>query len=156
VKIYGGATLGANTFTGAQTLPEGGSALIFGAMGNIGTLSNAVFLFRNSASNAGIALDVGNDAIASFVNRANSAYAGIRALNYVASLGTAIPAGGSQTIGYRATSTANFGVFFGSGAPTLTAAKGSLYLRSDGGGVGDRAYVATDSAGAWTALTTAT
>lgn len=46
--------------------------------------------------------------------------------------GTAIPAGGTTGTGYKFSSTANFGVFFGSGAPTLSAAQGSLYVRSDG------------------------
>ena len=40
--------------------------------------------------------------------------------------GTAITAGGSAAL--LATSTASFGVFLGSGAPTIAAAKGSLYL----------------------------
>lgn len=46
--------------------------------------------------------------------------------------GTSIPAGGTTGSGYKFSSTANFGTFFGSGVPTLTAARGSLYLRSDG------------------------
>jgi hypothetical protein len=45
---------------------------------------------------------------------------------------TAITAGGTAGNGYKFSSTANFGVFYGSGAPTLSAAQGSLYLRSDG------------------------
>jgi hypothetical protein len=69
--------------------------------------------------------------------------------------GTAIPAGGTTGAGVRVSSTANFGVFFGSGAPTLSAAKGSLYLRSDGTTTNDRMYVNTDSATTWTAVTTA-
>lgn len=69
--------------------------------------------------------------------------------------GTAIPANGTVAAGYKFSSTLNFGVFFGSGAPNIAAAKGSLYLRSDGTGVGDRAYIATDSAGTWVAITTA-
>jgi hypothetical protein len=68
---------------------------------------------------------------------------------------TDIPAGGSTATGLTSTSTANFGVFFGSGAPTLSAAKGSLYLRSDGTTTNDRAYINTDGATTWTALTTA-
>lgn len=68
--------------------------------------------------------------------------------------GTAIPAGGTAGAGLKFSSTANFGVFFGSGAPTLSAAKGSFYLRSDGSGTTDRAYIATNSSGTWTALTT--
>lgn len=68
---------------------------------------------------------------------------------------TAIPAGGTAGSGYKFSSTANFGVFFGSGAPSLAAAKGSLYLRSDGSTTNDRAYVNTDGSTTWTALTTA-
>ena len=68
---------------------------------------------------------------------------------------SAIPAGGTAGAGFRFSSTANFGVFFGSGAPTLSAAKGSLYLRSDGTTTNNRAYINTDGATTWTALTTA-
>lgn len=67
---------------------------------------------------------------------------------------TAIPAGGANTCGFKSTSTANFGVFFGSGTPTLTAAKGSLYLRSDGTTTNDRSYINTDGGTTWTAVTT--
>ena len=69
--------------------------------------------------------------------------------------GTAIPAGGTAGAGYKFSSTSNFGVFFGSGAPTLSAAKGSLYLRSDGSATNNRAYINTDGGTTWTALTTA-
>ena len=68
---------------------------------------------------------------------------------------TAIPAGGAAGVGVTVSSTANFGVFFGSGAPTLSAAKGSLYLRSDGSTTNDRAYINTDGGTTWTALITA-
>lgn len=43
---------------------------------------------------------------------------------------------------------------FGSGAPTISAPKGSLYLRTDGSSTSTRAYVATDAVGTWTAITT--
>jgi hypothetical protein len=69
---------------------------------------------------------------------------------------TAIPAGGTAGSGYKFSSTPNFGVFFGSGAPTLSAAKGSLYLCSDGSATNNRAYINTDGGTTWTALTTAT
>ena len=68
---------------------------------------------------------------------------------------TAIPAGGTVGAGLLVSSTANFGVFFGSGAPDKAAAKGSLYLRSDGSGAADRAYINTDGSTAWTAIATA-
>jgi hypothetical protein len=66
----------------------------------------------------------------------------------------AIPAGGTAGAGLMVSSTANFGIFFGSGVPTLSAAKGSLYLRSDGSSTTTRMYVNTDGATTWTAVTT--
>jgi hypothetical protein len=69
--------------------------------------------------------------------------------------GTAIPAGGTAGTGYRFSSTANFGIFFGSGAPTLSAAQGSLYLRSDGSSTSTRLYVNTNGSTTWTNVTTA-
>jgi len=68
---------------------------------------------------------------------------------------TAIPAGGTAGAGYVFSTTANFGVFFGSGAPTLAAAKGSLYLRSDGSTTNDRMYVNTNGTTGWAAVITA-
>jgi hypothetical protein len=69
--------------------------------------------------------------------------------------GTAVPVGGTTGAGYKFSSTANLGVFFGSGAPTLSAAQGSLYLRTDGSSTSTRMYVNTNGAATWTAVTTA-
>ena len=66
---------------------------------------------------------------------------------------TAITAGGSAAV--LATATAGFGLYLGSGAPTITAAKGSLYLRSDGSSASTRLYSNSDGATAWVAITTA-
>lgn len=46
-------------------------------------------------------------------------------------------------------------ICFGSGAPTLVATKGSIYLRTDGSSTSTRLYVASDAAGTWVAVTTA-
>lgn len=70
---------------------------------------------------------------------------------------TATPAGGSAGLGLAFGSTSGFGIYIGSGAPTLSAAQGSLYLRSDGSSTSTRAYI-NNSAGSgttWTAITTA-
>jgi hypothetical protein len=67
---------------------------------------------------------------------------------------TAVPAGGTAGAGITMSSTTNLGVFFGSGAPTLSAAKGSLYLRTDGSGTNDRMYVNTNGTTTWTAVVT--
>jgi hypothetical protein len=69
--------------------------------------------------------------------------------------GTAVPAGGTAGAGYLMSSTANLGVFFGSGVPTLSAAQGSLYLRTDGSSTSTRMYVNTTGSTTWTAVTTA-
>lgn len=42
----------------------------------------------------------------------------------------------------------------GAGIPASVVAKGSLYLRTDGTGTNDRAYIATDTMGTWTAIVT--
>jgi hypothetical protein len=53
-------------------------------------------------------------------------------------------------------STAALGVYFGSGAPTVSAAQGSLYIRTDGSSTSTRAYINTNGTTGWTAVTTAT
>jgi hypothetical protein len=68
---------------------------------------------------------------------------------------TGIPANGTTGSGFKFSSTANFGIFFGSSTPSLSAAKGSLYLRSDGSGPTDRAYINTDGGTTWTSIATA-
>jgi len=65
-----------------------------------------------------------------------------------------IPAGGTTGLGLVMSTTNNFGIFFGSGVPTLSAAQGSLYLRSDGNSTSTRLYVNTNGTTTWTAVTT--
>lgn len=71
--------------------------------------------------------------------------------------GTAVAAAASVTPAFLTSSTALLGLYFGTGSPNtaLTAAKGSLYMRTDGSTTNDRAYVNTDGSTAWTAVTTA-
>ena len=70
--------------------------------------------------------------------------------------GTAVPAGGTTGAGFTLSSTTNLGIFFGSGAPTLSAAQGSLYIRTDGSSTSTRLYVNTNGSTTWTNVTTAT
>jgi hypothetical protein len=69
--------------------------------------------------------------------------------------GTAVPAGGATGAGYKLSSTTNLGVFFGSDVPTLSAAQGSLYLRTDGSTTNNRMYVNINGSTTWTAVITA-
>jgi hypothetical protein len=68
----------------------------------------------------------------------------------------AIPVGGVASVGFTATSTSNLGTFFGSGAPTMSAAQGSLYVRTDGSSTSTRLYVNTNGTTGWTNVVTAT
>ena len=71
--------------------------------------------------------------------------------NVTADSATAPAAGGMAA--FLASSTANFGIYVGSGAPSISAAQGSLYLRTDGTTTNDRLYVRGSSS--WIAVTTA-
>lgn len=68
---------------------------------------------------------------------------------------TAPPAAGASTSGIKFSSTANLGLFWGSGAPTFSAAQGSLYLRTDGSSSSTRAYMNSTGSTTWVAVTTA-
>lgn len=68
---------------------------------------------------------------------------------------TAVPAGGTAGAGFKFSSVSNLGVFFGSGAPTLAAAQGSLYVRTDGSSSSTRIYVNSTGSTTWVAVTTA-
>jgi hypothetical protein len=85
---------------------------------------------------------------------ASSTYSGVGAMTILNA--TAVPAGGTAGSGYKFSSTSNLGVFFGSGAPTLSAAQGSLYMRTDGSSTSTRLYVNTNGTTGWTNVTTAT
>lgn len=67
---------------------------------------------------------------------------------------TATTAGGSTTPAITVGS-ANIGIYFGSGAPTITAPQGSLYIRSDGSSTATRMYINTTGSTTWTSVTTA-
>ncbi|MGO8955336.1 MAG: beta strand repeat-containing protein [Rhodomicrobium sp.] len=70
--------------------------------------------------------------------------------------GAATPSGGSASVALVFGTTTGFGIYAGSGAPTVSAAQGSLYLRSDGSSTSTRLYVNTDGSTGWTNFTSAT
>lgn len=75
--------------------------------------------------------------------------------NVIAASGTATPANGSTSARLLFGTTAGFGIYYGSGAPTVSAAQGSIYLRSDGSSTSTRLYVNTNGSTTWTNVTTA-
>lgn len=132
--IFSGA--GTNLTLSGNAAPQ----MLFSA--SSGSTKQAQFYFQN---------DVWRIADAGVADRMTLAIA-TGAPTFLAS--TAIPAGGTAGSCINFTSTTNFGVCPGSGAPTLAAAKGSLYLRSDGSTTNNRAYINTDGSTTWTPLTT--
>jgi hypothetical protein len=158
------ASAGANTASSYQANSSGFFA--FASRGGITAPADGVLTLGNNAGTDFSRLQFGGttssfpalkrlNAQVAAVLADDSDYANFFALNHIAGTNKAIAAGGTTTYGFTATSTANFGVFFGSGAPTISAAKGSLYLRSDGSTTNDRAYINTNGSTTWTALTTA-
>ena len=68
---------------------------------------------------------------------------------------TAATAGGAEAARLGSGSSGVVSIYFGSGAPTVSAGKGSLYLRTDGSSTSTRLYVNTDGGTTWTNCTTA-
>jgi len=73
--------------------------------------------------------------------------------NVTADSGTAPVAGGMAS--FLTSSTAGLGIYVGSGLPTIAAAQGSLYIRTDGSSTSTRLYVNTTGSTTWTNVTTA-
>jgi len=65
-----------------------------------------------------------------------------------------VTAGGVTAMGLGP-STTSPDICFGSGAPTMSAALGSLYLRTDGSSSSTRLYINSDGSTTWVAVTTA-
>jgi hypothetical protein len=68
-------------------------------------------------------------------------------------IATTPPAGGVLFL-QTSNAAGGLGLYMGSGAPTVSAAKGSMYLRTDGSATNNRAYINTDGSTTWTAITT--
>lgn len=115
---------------GITGLPAGQCALIGGVSGTVGVLPLAL---------------VSNGVVQALIKA-----------NGVTLAPTVAPAaGGSAACGILASSTASLGLFFGTGAPTFSAAEGSIYSNTTGA-AGARLYVNTSSGSgtSWTAATT--
>ena len=89
------------------------------------------------------------------INPAIQNLAGTLAMQIAASTFVTLPHATTGSTGGLAFGTGGPTIISGSGAPSVSLPKGSLYLRTDGTTTNDRAFIAKDSAGTWTAITTA-
>jgi hypothetical protein len=147
-NVLGGANVNATLFTGTTVSVT--ANVTGGNINTAGLVSATANVQGGNIRSVGLASITGNITGGNVLSSAVLSAVG----NAVVLSGTAIPAGGTTGAGYMFSSTANFGVFFGSGVPTLSAAKGSLYLRTDGTTTNDRMYVNTNGSTVWTAVTT--
>ncbi len=139
--VTGGASTASSSGNG------GAASLTGGALGTSGTgVGGGVAVAGGAGRSGGTAGSVTINSGA-----ANSGTPGTVTINSA----VAPAAGGSAQAALLCTSTAKLGVYFGTGVPSFSAAKGSLYLCGDATTTTTRIYVASDGAGTWTALTTA-
>ena len=152
--LTGGLVLATGNVTGGNVNTGG----VVSATGNIAG-GNVLTANVNATVHTGITVSVtGNiTTIANITGGNVLSSAVVSALGDATILsGTGVPAGGTTGAGYKMSSTTNLGIFFGTGAPSLSAAQGSLYLRTDGSTTNNRLYVNTNGATTWTPVTTAT
>lgn len=138
---------GGNLNVTGNIVDTGALTIITGSNGNIALTPNGSGIVTASGAFSAAGNITGGNVLSSAVVSA------VGAATILSS--TAVPAGGTTGAGYKFSSTANLGVFFGSGAPALSAAQGSLYLRTDGSSTSTRMYVNTNGSTTWTAVTTA-
>ncbi len=67
---------------------------------------------------------------------------------------TAVAAGSATQAFIKASTTANLGIYYGTGVPSFSAAKGSIYSCTNATTTTTRLYVNTDGAGTWATITT--
>jgi hypothetical protein len=75
-----------------------------------------------------------------------------------AQLSSVATAGGNPIpfLGAGNTLTTGLGLYWGSGAPTISAPQGSLYLNTTGSGIANRLFVNTNGTTGWTNFASAT
>jgi hypothetical protein len=161
-----GVVISGNDIQGGLYSINAGPAFGVSIVGNFCSSNNTSNIIVNSATNVLVAgntyLNVEPVTLVGAVPSAGNYIiddgngAGLLVNSVITAPKTSIPAGGAVGVGYKLSSTNNLGVFFGSGAPTLSAAQGSLYVRTDGSSSSTRLYVNTTGSTTWTNVTTAT
>ncbi len=126
-----------NTPSMAIAAPSGGTVTIDGAVIG-GTTAAAI----TATTIAGTAITGSSTSVSGALTARNA---------------TATPAAASAVAALLFSTTANLGIYWGSGSPStaLTAAQGSLYLATDGSSTSTRAFINTNGTTGWAAITTA-
>lgn len=149
LNVVGNFSVATNKFT--VTAASGNTAVA-------GTLAVTGAVTMSSTANVVGNFSVATNKFTVTAASGNTAIAGTLGIAGVTTLcnATATPAGGSTSAVLLFGTTAGFGIYYGSGAPTVTAAQGSIYIRSDGSSTSTRLYVNTTGSTTWTSFTSAT
>lgn len=155
-------TVSTSTTTGAVTIAGGlgvvGASYFGGIVSTIGSTAAFLAFDRTSvADNHWLMYAGGGNTFRIYNTNDNTDWLTVTKGTGVAnvSAATATPAGGSTSARLIFGTTAGFGIYYGSGAPTVSAAQGSIYIRSDGSSTATRLYVNTNGSTGWTNFTSA-
>src|SRR5258706_4554853 len=143
VSVFSSAT--GNLLTVSQPIQVGTIGSIAGQINIAGQTSGSAQL-SCSATGGTLLLGNGNVSITTSGNTVSNG-------NMKVGGTTAAISGGDASNAYFY-GTGTLGVYFGVGAPTITAAQGSLYIRTDGTTNVTRAYINTTGSTTWTAINT--
>ncbi len=142
----GGATIGANALAVTGTINASstvtGSAIVFGTNGSITPASNGVFTFLDTAGTGFTKFQLGGttSSFPAIARSGNTVQIGLADASNWARVQTGqieiyadggYTAGGS-TVEYLGIGTSLVGLRVGSGTPTISAGRGTIYLRTDG------------------------
>ena len=179
MKITGGLPYAGGTLVGKITLPNGssGSGVTLGFVGDATTGvyylgPGSIGISSNVRVDTSIGVGVNPSGTANTITGGadlllqatgtgqvvlNSVGTGIIVAHRAVTLAAAVAttAGGAIAARIGGGADGAMQIVFGSGAPTASAPKGSLYLRTDGSSTTTRAYINTDAGTTWTAITTA-
>lgn len=157
--VFSGGLLDLNSSTGSNILTAGDGAGIIAQRAGTTSQSFRVYNTYTSASNyERFVLDW--KTTSNTLRIGTEAQTGtVRDISFVGGVvtfasGTATPASGSAAASIRLGTTSGLGIYYGSGAPTVSAAQGSIYMRTDGSSTLTRMYINTDGATGWTSVTT--
>jgi hypothetical protein len=143
--VQSGDTLGAVTFLGADGTSNQAFAAVTGYVDgavSTGTVPTAIS-FTTGTTVGTTRMTIGSSGKVDMYN----------AVKVIGN--SSPPAGGTTGLGLEFTNATNLGIFVGSGVPTLSAAQGSLYMRTDGSSTSTRMYINTNGSTTWTSVTTA-
>lgn len=156
LKVSGGVGIVGDVYAGSiQSTPIGATTRSSGAFTTLAS-NGATTMTAATASTStttGTLVVTGGVGVSGTVYAANLTTSGL----LTASSDDAPVAGGANTTGIKMSNVSNLGIYFGSGAPSFSAAIGSLYVNTSAASTTTRLYICktanTAASGSWTAFT---